>query len=685
MSARPSWRSCFASLTTPDTARVTEEATASAAMASGPDEPMQAAETPEERMARYAPGVRAMYTIHFILAFEAFIIAPTLYLYLLQLEPGGSRAFQGTILAAFFITKMLSAPLAGYLSDKVNIKAVFAASIVIMSVGNFMYAMATSKWWLFAARVVAGVGGGIDGVTLGYVAQAMPRDRLSLGMANLRGAFGFGQIVAPGVSALIALGKHTFDNSHVGPLKINIFTIPSLASVLLCIVYLIVEVPRIAQLERNDGGGSGGGGRMGSGASVEKNTGCRLAWLATVCLIAGAGIVFGASVWGTVLVPLVHNQFGWGALETSLASVAQGVVALVAVQVVKRLITVQKAHGWDDRKLFLVFGGIYVPGTLLLTSYLNPTANHSDGEIAMWQLVSGWAVNAFTLSLALTYVRVVYRNIRVNVSNFYMSIYSSIANVARIVGPLFGGFAHPAGEQGNGDWAMLGGGGAAALGWLLFLCSFTALKRVEPPPDDDTSSAGSDGADDEAGDGEEGSGGRRADAGSDDGDDGGDGMEHYDESRVAAGGAARGGGRAVQFGASAPAPALTTSLLQRDWFEDRPRYRSGGLRSHRRDDDDDMLRMMSTDHTADMVMGMFGATDTGVSASDLMPSLQAMRRRERASGYGTGRSNTMSAVPRGSASAGGGMQMRMYSDTGTGSVVPTGELRDVAGHAYGDT
>lgn len=117
---------------------------------------------------------------------------------------GGSPGILGWIIASFSLGQLVGSPLLGQLSDRVGRKPVLALSILAGVVGNVMYAVAGSPEMLILSRLVAGAAAGNLSVARAYIAEVTPAERRTAAMGLAGAAFGLGFMVGPGIGALVS-------------------------------------------------------------------------------------------------------------------------------------------------------------------------------------------------------------------------------------------------------------------------------------------------------------------------------------------------------------------------------------------------------------------------------------------------------------------------------------------------
>lgn len=132
------------------------------------------------------------------------IVLPILPLYA---ERFGARpATVGLLVASFSVAQMLFAPVWGRVSDRIGRKPVLVLSLAGTAVGSLLTGLAGSLWLLFLGRVVDGISGASVSVAQASVADvAPPGERVRL-FGMLGAAFGLGFVAGPALGALAALG-----------------------------------------------------------------------------------------------------------------------------------------------------------------------------------------------------------------------------------------------------------------------------------------------------------------------------------------------------------------------------------------------------------------------------------------------------------------------------------------------
>ncbi len=108
----------------------------------------------------------------------------------------------GPMIAIFSIAQLASAPLWGRVSDRYGRRLVIIVGLSTAGIAFAVFAFATSFWWLFASRLVQGIGGGTTGVLQAYVADVSePKDR-ARALGWLSAATSAGVMIGPAIGSL---------------------------------------------------------------------------------------------------------------------------------------------------------------------------------------------------------------------------------------------------------------------------------------------------------------------------------------------------------------------------------------------------------------------------------------------------------------------------------------------------
>ncbi|MCT1627802.1 MULTISPECIES: MFS transporter [Corynebacterium] len=139
----------------------------------------------------------------FIIALGYGFIAPILPQFTASF--GVSMVAAGAVVSVFAAARLIGAPGAGILVDKVGSRPVYITGLLIVAVATFLVAFAQAYWHVFVLRFIAGFGSTMFTLSaqalIVRVAPPMIRGRASAVYAS---AFLLGNIIGPVIGALLA-------------------------------------------------------------------------------------------------------------------------------------------------------------------------------------------------------------------------------------------------------------------------------------------------------------------------------------------------------------------------------------------------------------------------------------------------------------------------------------------------
>src|SRR5438552_3822085 len=127
----------------------------------------------------------------------------------------GVGSISGIIVAAFTVAQLASAPMWGRFSDRVGRRPTLLIAIGAAGIAYLIFGFATSLWLLFLSRIVQGAGGGTVGVIQAYVADSTdPKDR-ARALGWLSATTNLGVALGPVLGSFaIAIGKRDIFPGH---------------------------------------------------------------------------------------------------------------------------------------------------------------------------------------------------------------------------------------------------------------------------------------------------------------------------------------------------------------------------------------------------------------------------------------------------------------------------------------
>ena len=110
----------------------------------------------------------------------------------------------GIAIAIYSFVQFLFNPVLGKLSDKYGRKPVIVVCLFLNAMGYVVFAFTHSYLMLLASRVIAGIGGSSIGVAQAYIADVTTRENRSKGMGLIGAAFGLGFVFGPLIGGLLS-------------------------------------------------------------------------------------------------------------------------------------------------------------------------------------------------------------------------------------------------------------------------------------------------------------------------------------------------------------------------------------------------------------------------------------------------------------------------------------------------
>jgi len=134
-------------------------------------------------------------------------------------ELGISDLGIGSIVAIFSFMQFIFNPMMGKLSDRIGRRPVILFTQIMTAISYLVFAFSNSFLLLFFSRMLAGFGGSNIGVAQAYIADITTREERAKGMGIIGAAFGLGFVFGPIIGAFLA--KYGY---HVAGLGSAFFT-----------------------------------------------------------------------------------------------------------------------------------------------------------------------------------------------------------------------------------------------------------------------------------------------------------------------------------------------------------------------------------------------------------------------------------------------------------------------------
>lgn len=119
-------------------------------------------------------------------------------------ELGVNEAAVGIAIALYSFVQFLFNPVFGKMSDKYGRRPVILVCLLLNSFGYIIFAFTHTYFVLLISRVVAGLGGSSIGVAQAYIADVTTKEERSKGMGLIGAAFGLGFVFGPLMGGLLS-------------------------------------------------------------------------------------------------------------------------------------------------------------------------------------------------------------------------------------------------------------------------------------------------------------------------------------------------------------------------------------------------------------------------------------------------------------------------------------------------
>lgn len=128
------------------------------------------------------------------------MVIPLLPYYAVDL--GGGGLIVGVLVSSYSLAQLISAPLWGRVSDRYGRRPALLAGLIFSAAAYVIFAYSTSIWLLLASRLVQGAGGGTVGVIQAYVADATEPENRARSLGWISAATNLGVAIGPVLGSL---------------------------------------------------------------------------------------------------------------------------------------------------------------------------------------------------------------------------------------------------------------------------------------------------------------------------------------------------------------------------------------------------------------------------------------------------------------------------------------------------
>lgn len=142
--------------------------------------------------------------INMFIAIGSFgIIIPILPAYLESINQGGTAA--GLMIALFAGAQLIFSPIAGKWADQYGRKKMIIYGLIGLTISMFVFYIFNSIWWLYASRVIGGVGAALlVPAIFAYIADITTVEQRAKGNSLVSAAMSLGIVIGPGIGGFFA-------------------------------------------------------------------------------------------------------------------------------------------------------------------------------------------------------------------------------------------------------------------------------------------------------------------------------------------------------------------------------------------------------------------------------------------------------------------------------------------------
>lgn len=337
----------------------------------------------------------------------------------------GIGSISGFIIASFTIAQLLSAPIWGRFSDRVGRRPALLIAIGAAGIAYLIFGFAHSLFLLFLSRLVQGAGGGTVGVIQAYVADSTdPKDR-ARALGWLSATTNLGVALGPVLGSFaIALGKRDLMPGS-GTLQVG-RAAPGIMAAGLCLLNMIFAARYLTESRDSSAQSQEGYKRPTSREAVWRVISHWSAPSSRLILIYAIAIgAFQGSF--SVLALFLNARF-----QVTEQTIGYFFMYTGAIAVFARVLLLGRAVDWLGEANLSRLGLV-----LLATGVLGMPLSRNLAMLAI-------AVALIPLGTAFTFpcvTALLSRVIEAGERGLYMGMQQTYGGVARIIAPLFFGWA----------------------------------------------------------------------------------------------------------------------------------------------------------------------------------------------------------------------------------------------------
>ncbi|MBD0371033.1 MAG: MFS transporter [Pyrinomonadaceae bacterium] len=337
----------------------------------------------------------------------------------------GIGIISGAIVAAFTVAQLLSAPMWGRFSDRVGRRPTLLIALAASAIAYLIFGFAHSLFVLLISRIVQGAGGGTVGVIQAYVADSTAPEDRARALGWLSATTNLGVALGPVLGSFaITLGHRDL---MPGPATLEMgHAAPGIIAAALCLLNIIFAARYLTESRHVDEQSSEGAVRLTSRQAIwrvishSSEPSSRLIWIYAIAIGAFQGSF-------SVLALFLNARF-----QVTEQTIGYFFMYVGAISVFARVLLLGRAVDWlgeaNLSRLGLVLLAIGVAGMPLSRNLLMLAI-----AVALIPLGTAFTFPCVTALLS--------RVISSKERGLYMGMQQTYGGVARIIAPLFFGWA----------------------------------------------------------------------------------------------------------------------------------------------------------------------------------------------------------------------------------------------------
>lgn len=338
------------------------------------------------------------------------MVLPLMPFYAKDMGAGG--LIVGVLVSSYALAQLISAPLWGRVSDRYGRRPALLAGLLFSAAAYVIFAYSTTIWILLASRLVQGAGGGTVGVVQAYVADATEPQNRARSLGWISAATNLGVAIGPVLGSLtFALGREA----------------PGLFAAALCLLNVLFAWRFLKESRDFETPHPAGRRRRGSRETIlgvitqSREPASRLIWIYSIAM---------GSFQGMTAILALFLAFRFGISEETIGYVF---MYIGAISVLTRAGVLGAAVDWLGEARLSRVGTV----TLALGLATIPLSHNYPVlalTLALVPLGTAFTFPCITSMLS----RVVERH----ETGLYMGVQQTFGGVARVVGPLWAGWAY---------------------------------------------------------------------------------------------------------------------------------------------------------------------------------------------------------------------------------------------------